>query len=140
MQAAVAGVTQTAAKQFEAQIIELMHLLGWTVAAFRPALTKHGWRTAVQADGAGFPDIYAVHPKHGQIHAELKTGRGVLEVDQIAWRDRIVESGGRWHLWTDKCRIADIAAELRDPIGTNEPPHGRWPHVDPQAALFEEAS
>lgn len=41
--------------QWQAQVIELAHILGWTVAHFRPALTKHGWRTPVQADGAGFP-------------------------------------------------------------------------------------
>lgn len=128
-------MTQTAAKQFEATIIEVMHLLGWTVASFRPALTKHGWRTAVQADGAGFPDILGVHAIHGILFAELKTGKGRLGPDQIAWRDEIIMAGGRWHLWTDKCRLEDIATELRGQ-GTNDAPHGRYPQIDP-AALFQ---
>lgn len=42
-------------RQWQAQVIELARILGWRVAHFRPALTKHGWRTPVQADGAGFP-------------------------------------------------------------------------------------
>jgi len=129
-------VNQTAAKQFEANIIELMHLLGWKVASFRPALTKHGWRTAVQADGKGFPDIHAIHPVHGILYAELKTGKGRLEPAQIEWRDLIITAGYRYHLWTDKCRFEDIAQELRGD-GTHDAPHGRYPHIHPDR-LFQE--
>jgi len=131
-------MTDTPAKQFERNIIELMRLLGWTVASCRPLLTKHGWRTPVQGDGAGFPDILGVHPQHGILFAELKTGRGKLTVDQEAWRDRIVASGGRYHLWTDRCEFHQIAEELRS-SGTQTPPHGWYPHIDPER-LFQEAS
>jgi hypothetical protein len=132
-------VTQTAAKLFEATIIELMHILGWRVASFRPALTKHGWRTAVSADGKGYPDMTAFHPVHGILYAELKTGKGRLEPEQIAWRDWIVAAGGRWHLWTDKTPMSDIAHELRC-AGTHTAPAGMYPLIDPQSSLFEEAS
>lgn len=132
-------MTREAAKAFEASILELAGYLGYRRAHFRPALTKHGWRTPVSADGKGFPDLLLVHPERGFLFAELKTGAGRLEPEQIAWRDTIVLAGGRWYLWTDRCRIEDIAAELRDPIGTHTPPHGRWPHVDPQLTI-EEAS
>lgn len=43
---------------------------GWTCAHFRPARTEHGWRTAVQADGAGFPDWVLVRER--VIFVELK--------------------------------------------------------------------
>jgi hypothetical protein len=38
-------------------IIDLDCLLGYRVAHFRPAKTDHGWRTAVSANGAGWPDL-----------------------------------------------------------------------------------
>ncbi|MDQ6773831.1 MAG: hypothetical protein M3024_12725 [Candidatus Dormibacteraeota bacterium] len=52
-------------------ILDVAHLCGWRVAHFRPARTKGGWRTAVQGDGAGFPDLILVRGTR-LIAAELK--------------------------------------------------------------------
>ena len=41
-------------------IIDCLRQFGWTVAHFRAAKTEKGWRTPVQADGKGFPDIIAL--------------------------------------------------------------------------------
>ena len=70
---------------------------GWTVAHFRPCQTEQGWRTAVAADGAGFPDLTLVRDRI--IFAEVKSMSGRLEPEQKAWRDRIILAGGEWHLW-----------------------------------------
>lgn len=43
--------------QFTANVIELAQILGWRTAHFRPCRTKNGWRTPVQGDGKGFPDL-----------------------------------------------------------------------------------
>jgi hypothetical protein len=43
--------------EFLAQVLQLAKLCGWLTAHFRPAKTAHGWRTAVQGDGAGWPDL-----------------------------------------------------------------------------------
>ncbi len=52
---------------FQAQVIDLLHLHGWVVAHFRPARTAKGWITPVAADGAGFLDLLAVHARPGRV-------------------------------------------------------------------------
>ena len=77
-------------EEFQNQIIELAHLFGWRVAHFRAAQTAKGWRTAVSADGKGFPDLVLV--KAGRlIFAEIKTDdpRSKTSEDQDAWLEAL---------------------------------------------------
>src|SRR5678815_1193598 len=64
---------------FTSQVIALARWYKWRVAHFRPAMTKRGnWVTAVQGDGAGFPDLVLV--RNGElIFAELKSARGTVK-------------------------------------------------------------
>ena len=72
-------------KDFTKQVIELAHVYHWKVAHFRAAMTQYGWRTPVQADGAGFPDL--VLARDGKvIFAELKAEKGKLSPEQEAWQ------------------------------------------------------
>ena len=74
-------------------VIDLAHVFGWTVAHFRPArVMKNGietWRTPVEADGKGFPDlVLARETPNGFadiIFAELKSERGKLTIEQKMW-------------------------------------------------------
>lgn len=76
----------------QAAVIDCAHLLGWRCAHFRPALTAKGWRTPVQADGAGFPDICMAHPRQRRLlFVELKAGRGVLSPEQVRWLDALTD-------------------------------------------------
>ena len=51
-------------KTFQRQVIDLLHLFGYRVAHFMPAMNAKGqWRTPVSADGKGFPDLVAVRPE-----------------------------------------------------------------------------
>jgi hypothetical protein len=73
---------------FQKQVIDLAHLHRWRVAHFRPARTtvggKETWRTAVSADGAGFPDL--VLARNGVVlFRELKSDHGKASPDQLAW-------------------------------------------------------
>jgi hypothetical protein len=78
-------------------VIELARLFKWRVAHFRKARTNKGWRTPVQADGKGFPDLVLVRDRI--VYAELKGEKGRLSADQEAWRDAILGAGGEWYLW-----------------------------------------
>jgi len=70
-------VIKTSEKEFQSQIIDLAHRLGWYIVHFRPAMTKDGWRTPVQGDGAGFFDCIMFKPPR-IIFAELKSEKGKL--------------------------------------------------------------
>lgn len=75
--------------QLQSAIIDTAHLLGWQVAHFRPAQTANGWRTPVQADGAGFPDLVLV--RHGHlIFAELKSKAGDVSAAQDRWLEELL--------------------------------------------------
>ena len=77
--------------EFKDAVIDLAHSFGWKVVHFRPAQTKHGWRTPVQGDGKGWPDLILVHRSGWLILAELKDRRGVLSKEQAEWRDTLTE-------------------------------------------------
>lgn len=85
--------------ELQAAILEVARLWGWRVAHFRPALTKHGWRTPVSADGKGFPDLVLVHERLGVVFAEVKSDRGRLSPEQVEWGSVLALAGARMHLW-----------------------------------------
>jgi hypothetical protein len=84
--------------ELQEQAIELAHLLGWRVAHFRPALTRHGWRTPVSADGAGFPDLVLLR-RDRIVAAELKSARGRVTDEQSAWLAAFSAAGVEVHVW-----------------------------------------
>lgn len=67
-------------------IIGCARTFSYTVAHFRPALTKHGWRTPVAADGKGFPDLLLAKERPADLIAvELKREGQDPTPDQIKW-------------------------------------------------------
>jgi hypothetical protein len=96
MMATIAAVAM-AEQELQDNVIELAHLLGWRVAHFRPAMTKDGWRTAVSADGKGFPDLVLVRDR--VVFAELKSAKGVLTDEQADWVGALVGAKAECHLW-----------------------------------------
>jgi hypothetical protein len=88
-------------KELTRSVIELAQLTGWRVAHFRPAQMANGeWRTAVQGDGKGFPDL-VLAALTAVLFVELKVGKGKLSPEQKVWRDRLLAAGADWQLWTD---------------------------------------
>lgn len=72
--------------ELKSGVIDCGQALRWLVAHFRSAETAKGWRTAVEADGAGFPDLCMVHQEqHRILFIELKTARGELRLEQQMW-------------------------------------------------------
>lgn len=68
----------------------------------RDVLEYHGWRVFAIFDSRkcppGYPDVTAVHPEHGALWIECKTGDATLTPDQRLWRDDLLATGQRWYL------------------------------------------
>lgn len=86
-------------------VLDLCGLLGLRVAHFRPARTEHGWRTAVQGDGKGFPDLVITGPG-GVLYVELKSATGRMSAEQQAWMDALTAAGQPVAVW----RPADLGS------------------------------
>lgn len=78
--------------EFQQTVIEMAQVLGWRVVHFRPARTTTGWRTPVEGDGAGWPDLILVRDRI--VFLELKTATGKVTAEQAAWIAAINAAGG----------------------------------------------
>lgn len=78
----------------------LATMLGWVHVHFRPAMTKHGWRTAGTGElAAGWPDLVLLRVRdHRLIFAELKRELERPSIEQagvlaalgaVAWNDQV---------------------------------------------------
>lgn len=101
----------TTEAEFLAQVLDLAHVLGYRVAHFRPALTGRGWRTPVQGDGAGFPDLILVG-RGRVIAAELKRETAKATDEQLAWLTAFTEAGIATYVWRPR-DLEQIAEVLR---------------------------
>jgi hypothetical protein len=93
------------------EVIDIAHERGYIVAHFRPAQTQSGrWHTAVQADGAGYPDLVLVRPTLPQtrstpmrcarvVYAELKSERGRFSPEQRVWLKTLRACGQEVYEW-----------------------------------------
>jgi len=103
--------------QFQTGIIELARLLGYRVAHFRPAKTAHGWRTAVAADGKGYPDLTMAKPGR-LIFAECKSAARRLTEEQRAWTAVLGAAGAEVYVWqVGATTMQDIATILQGHAG-----------------------
>jgi hypothetical protein len=94
-------------------VLDMARLLGHHVAHFRPARTDRGWRTAVQADGKGYPDLTIVG--HGGVmFRELKSATGRSGSEQQVWAAKLEYAGADFAVWRPcDLRSGRINAELR---------------------------
>jgi hypothetical protein len=88
---------------FQAAVIELAHLRGWTVAHFDRALVRQRGGvlrhvTPVRGDAAGWPDLTLVRGPR-LIFRECKTDRGYPTPAQRRWGELLTGAGGDWALW-----------------------------------------
>ena len=84
--------------ELQANVIDLAQVLGWRVVHFRPAQTSKGWRTAVQGDGVGWPDIIALRRDRG-LAIELKSPTGKLAIEQVDWLRAFKAAGFEAYEW-----------------------------------------
>lgn len=86
---------------FQATVVEFAQLNGWKVCHFRPGRTAGGWKTAVAADGAGFPDL--VMARERVVFAELKSTTGRLRPAQRSWLEALRRAGAEAYCWYPTC-------------------------------------
>lgn len=85
--------------EFARQVLAYARICGWRSAHFRPGLTLGGeWKTAVQGDGVGFPDLILVRGTR-MIAAELKVGRNAVTMEQQAWLAAFEVAGVPAYTW-----------------------------------------
>jgi hypothetical protein len=79
--------------QFQAQVVELAQILGWTVNHHRKSLggRKAGWVTATTLKG--MPDLMLIRPPR-LVFAELKAELGKLTAEQVAVLDLLRRCDG----------------------------------------------
>jgi len=70
--------------EFQKQVVDLAHLYGWQVHHTRPAVLPGG-KWATHGIDPGFPDLVIAHPDKGVIIAELKSEKGRISENQMAW-------------------------------------------------------
>lgn len=84
--------------EFLSQVIQYAKLCGWRVVHFRQAKTSRGWRTPVQGDGVGWPDLFLI--RVGRIIvAECKSERGKSTPEQDAWLKAFELASVPSYLW-----------------------------------------
>lgn len=100
---------------FQNNVIALARMFGWRVAHFRPAKTSKGWRTPMQGD-KGFPDL--VLAKAGRvIFAELKSARGSVSKEQLAWLVDLDDGSGKPEVYVWRPADLDAIGKLLGPGG-----------------------
>lgn len=109
----------TLEKDWQRDIIRLAQTLGWKAAHFRPAQTSKGWRTAVAADGAGFPDLVLVRDR--VLFVELKNEKGVMKQEQLEWKAALETAGAEHHMWRPE-DLDQVMAVLLDRKRDAPPP------------------
>jgi hypothetical protein len=121
-----AAIAQMTERELLDSVLELAHLFGWLRAHFRPAMTKHGWRTPVAADGKGFSDLLMCRER--LVIAELKSERGQTTPEQLDWLAALSNAGIETHVWRpSNWQSGEIEAALRrrsspEPISKHQPP------------------
>ncbi len=85
--------------QFQVQIVQLAAIMGWANVHFRPAQTRHGWRTPVSGPlGAGWPDLVLVRGER-LLFVELKRDGGKLTPAQEEVLRILGGTGAECYVW-----------------------------------------
>jgi hypothetical protein len=79
-------------------VLDLARLYGWRSFHARPAMTARGYRTPVQGDGKGFPDLILLKPPK-TLAVELKaTGKNPTEAQRI-WLEKFYQASAGGLTW-----------------------------------------
>jgi hypothetical protein len=103
-------------RELQHAIIDLARRLGWRVAHTPPVKAERGWRTAVAADGKGFPDLVLVRER--VIWAEVKGDTDRLRPEQEVWLSALRMARQEVYVWSPDYWTSGAVEEIlrkRDP-------------------------
>lgn len=80
-------------------VLDLAKVLHWRTLHIRPARTEKGWRSPVQGDGKGFPDLLLLNLNR-VLAAELKGPSGKCTEEQLEWLYAFDEAGAETRIWS----------------------------------------
>lgn len=80
--------------EFQAQVTDLMTMLGWKFLHVRKSIGKgRQWQTTTNR--TGWPDLFGWHPAHGFAGIELKVGPDTATVEQLAVLEELKAAGAQ---------------------------------------------
>jgi hypothetical protein len=80
-------------------VLDLARVMGWRTLHIRPARTEKGYRTPLQGDGAGWPDLLMVRVDR-MVIAELKSDKGSTTLAQEQWLEALSHAiDRRTYVW-----------------------------------------
>ena len=97
---------------FTRMVLDAARIFGWRSLHIRPGRTKDGWRTPLQGDGKGWPDLFLVRGRQ-VIAAELKVGRNPVTYEQARWIAALEGAGIPCFVWRPE-NLDAIEALLRE--------------------------
>lgn len=86
--------------EFTNQVLQLARLRGWRTAHFRPARTAAGWRTPVQGDGKGWPDLVLVRRERIVVVELKRSKKERLRPEQADWIWALEQTSIEVAIWT----------------------------------------
>jgi hypothetical protein len=109
------GLPPMSEADFQKIVIALARSRGWLVCHFRTSrnVRKDGtvhYETAVQGDGAGFPDLVLVRDR--LVLVELKADGGRLREEQHRWLEALGKANVEHHVWRPS-QMAEIEGVLK---------------------------
>jgi hypothetical protein len=100
-------------QQLLTAVIKLAATLGWKTAHFSTAQSSKGrWMTAVQGDGAGFPDLVCVRGER-LLFIELKAPYRKPSDKQVEWLAELAKVGEVYLWWPRDWHNGTIEAILK---------------------------
>jgi hypothetical protein len=108
---AAMNLDQMSEAEWQGQVIELAHLLGWKHNHTRRSIGKgHKWVTATSV--IGWPDLTLWHEaQHRILFVELKTEKGKLTAEQVAVLKSLAAAGAEVYVWRPS-DLADVQERL----------------------------
>lgn len=87
-------MTEPTHVEWQDQVVQLAHLLGWRHLHVRRTRGKGGhWTTSTNVKG--WPDLFLWHPRHGFAAVELKVGKDKVRSDQAEVLVSLAVAGAR---------------------------------------------